>query len=88
MSRYFIDKEQQSRLDTAEDYIFHLETVQYQRSMSDGSVLKPTIKYVSNDLLIREQLISAQREDLALPCIKSFSVEEAGNANVCYIMKD
>jgi hypothetical protein len=56
--------------------------------MSDGPVLKSTIKYVSNDLLIREQLISAQKEELVLPCIKSFSVEEAENINVCYIMKD
>ena len=56
--------------------------------MSDGPVLKPTIKYVSNDLLIREQLISAQKEELVLPCIKSFSVEEAENINVCYFMKD
>jgi hypothetical protein len=60
MSRYFIDKEQKSRLDTDEDYISHLETVQDQRSMSDGPVLLPTIRYVSNDILIREQLISAQ----------------------------
>ena len=50
--------------------------------MSDGPVLKPTIKYVSNDLLIREQLISAQKEEPLLPCSKSFSVEEAENVNV------
>jgi hypothetical protein len=56
--------------------------------MSDGHVLKPTIRYVRNDLLIREQLISAQKEELVLPCIKSFSVEEAENVNVCYFMKD
>jgi hypothetical protein len=57
-------------------------------STSDGSVLKPTIRYVCNDLLIREQLISAQKEELVLPCIKSFSVEETENVNVSYFMKD
>jgi hypothetical protein len=56
--------------------------------MSDGPVLLPTIRYVSNDILIREQLISAQKEEHVLPCIKSFSVEEAENVNVCYFMKD
>jgi hypothetical protein len=48
-------------------------------SPSDVPVLKSTIRYASNDLLIREQLISAQKEELVLPCIKSFSVEEAEN---------
>ena len=66
----------------------HLETVQDQRSMSDGPVLKPTIRYVSMNLLTREQLISAQKEELALPCSRTCSVEEAANANVCYFMKD
>jgi hypothetical protein len=56
--------------------------------MSDGPVLKPTIRYFSNDLLIREQCISAQKEELVLPYIKSFFVEEAGNVKVCYFMKD
>ena len=56
--------------------------------MIDGPVLKPTIRYVSNNLLIREQLISVQKEELVLPCIKSFSVEEAEHVNVCYFMKD
>ena len=56
--------------------------------MSDGPVLKPTITYVSNDLLTREQLISAQEEELVLPCSKSFSIEEAEHDNVCYFMKD
>ena len=55
--------------------------------MSYGSLLNPTIRYVSNDLLIREQL-SAQKEELVLPCIKSFSEEEAENVNVSYFMKD
>jgi hypothetical protein len=55
--------------------------------VSDGPVLKPTIRYVSNDLLTREQLISTQKEQLVLPCSKSFSVEEAQNVNVCYFMK-
>jgi hypothetical protein len=36
----------------------------------------------------REQLISAQKEEPVLPCSKSFSVEEAGNVNVCYFIKD
>jgi hypothetical protein len=35
--------------------------------VSDGPVLKPTIRYVSNDLLTREQPISAQKEELVLP---------------------
>ena len=56
--------------------------------MSDGPVLKPTLRWVSNDLLTREQPISAQKEELALPCSRTFSVEEAANANVCYFMKD
>jgi hypothetical protein len=86
ISYYFIDKEQKSCLDTDEDETSHLETVQDQRSMSDGPVL--TLIYVSNDLLTREQLISAQKEQLVLPCSKSFSVEEADNVNVCNFMKD
>lgn len=56
--------------------------------MSGGPVHKQTIRYVRNDLLTREQLIIAQMEGLALPCSKSFSVEEADNVNVCYFMKD
>ena len=56
--------------------------------MSDDPILKPTIRYISNDLLTREQLISAQKEEFLLPCSKSFSVEEAENVNVCYFMKD
>jgi hypothetical protein len=56
--------------------------------MSDGPILKPTIRYISNDLLTREQLISAQKEEFVLPCSKSFSVEEAENVNVCYFVKD
>ena len=56
--------------------------------MSDGPVLKPKIRYVSSDLLTMEQLISAQKEELVLPCSKSFSVEEAENVHVCYFMKD
>ena len=49
-------------LDTDEDKASNLGTIQDQRSMSDGPVPKPTIRYVSNDLLTREQLISAQKE--------------------------
>jgi hypothetical protein len=56
--------------------------------MSDGPVLKPTIRYVNNDLLTREQLITAQKEELVLPCSNSFSVEEADNVNVCNFTKD
>jgi hypothetical protein len=56
--------------------------------MSDGPILKPTIRYISNDLLTREQLISAQKEEFVLPCSKSFSVEEAENGNVCNFTKD
>jgi hypothetical protein len=56
--------------------------------MSDGLVPKPTISYVSMNLLTREQLISAKKEELALPCSRTFSVEEAANVNVCYFMKD
>jgi hypothetical protein len=88
MSRYFIDKEHKSCLDTDEDTASHLETIQDQRSMSDGPVIKPTKRYVSNDLLTKEQLISVQKKELVLPCSKSFSVEEAENVNVCYFMKD
>ena len=88
MSRYCIDKEHTSCLDTDEDKASHLETIQHQRSMSDGPVIKPTKRYDSNDLLTREQLISAQKEELVLPCSKSFSVEEAENVNDCYFMKD
>ena len=56
--------------------------------MSDGHILKSTIRYVRNDLLTREQLISAQKEEFVLPCSKSFLIEEADNDNVCYFMKD
>jgi hypothetical protein len=35
-----------------------------------------------------EQLISAQKEELVLPCSRSFLVEEAENVYVCYFMKD
>ena len=56
--------------------------------MSDGPVLKPTLIFVSNDLLTREQLISAQKEELVLPSSKSFSVEDAENGNVCNFTKD
>jgi hypothetical protein len=47
----------------SENKTSHLETVQDKRSISDGLVLKPTISYVSNDLLNREQLISAPKEE-------------------------
>jgi hypothetical protein len=35
----------------------------------------------------REHLISAQKEELVLPCSKSFSVEEAENGNACNFIK-
>jgi hypothetical protein len=56
--------------------------------MSDGPVLKPTLIYASNELLTRERLIRAQKEELVLSCSKSFSVQEADNVNVCNFMKD
>ena len=34
--------------------------------MNDRPVLKQTIRYISNDLLTRERLISAQKEELIL----------------------
>ena len=52
--------------------------------MNDSPVLKPTL----TDLLTRGQLISAQKEELVLPCTKSFSVEEADHVNVCNFMED
>ena len=57
--------------------------------MSDGPVRKPTIRYVNMNLLTREKLVSAQKEELApLPCSTSFLVEETANDNACYFMKD
>jgi hypothetical protein len=55
--------------------------------MSDGSVLKQTIRYVDNDLLTMERLISAQKEELTLPCSQLFPVEKAEKVHVCYFMK-
>ena len=55
--------------------------------MNDGLVLKQTIRYVDNDLLTRERLISAQKEELTLPCSKLFPVEKAEKVHVCYFMK-
>jgi hypothetical protein len=54
--------------------------------MRDGPVLKQAIIYVGIELLTRERLISAQKEKLALPCSKLFSIEAA--EKVCYFMKD
>ena len=45
--------------------------------MSDGPVLKQTIRYVGNDLLTRERLISAQKEELTLAYSNLFPVEKA-----------
>ena len=88
MSRCFIDEEQNPYLDTDEDCKFHIDTVQDQRSMRDGTVLKQAIRYVGIELLTRERLISVQKEELALPYSKLFSVEAAENVHVCYVMKD
>ena len=55
--------------------------------MSDGPVLKQTIRYVGNDLLTRERFISAQKEELTLLCYKLFPVEKAEKVHVCYFMK-
>ena len=63
MSRYFIDKEHKSCLDTDEDWKSHLDTLQDQWSMSDGPVLKQTIRYVDNDLLTREHLLVRRRKN-------------------------
>jgi hypothetical protein len=52
--------------------------------MRDGPVLKQAIIYVGIELLTREQLISAQKEKLTLPCSKLFPVEKV---HVCYFMK-
>ena len=54
--------------------------------MSDGPVLKQTIRYVDNDLLTRERLISA-KEELTLPCSKVFPVEKAKKVHVSHFMK-
>ena len=54
MSRCFIDEEHNSCLDTDEDCTFHLDTVQDQRSMRDGPVLKQAIRYIGIELLSRE----------------------------------
>jgi hypothetical protein len=44
--------------------------------MSDDPVLKQTIGYVSNALLTRERLISAQKEQL------TFSIEQAAKVHI------
>ena len=88
MSRYSIDEEQHSFLDTDENCKIHLDTVQDQRSMKDGPFLKQAVRYVGIELLTRERLISVQKEELALPCSKLFSVEAAEKVHVCYFMKD
>ena len=58
MSRYSIDEEQHSFLDTDEDCKVNLDTVQDQRSMRDSHFLKKIIIYVGIELLTRERLIS------------------------------
>jgi hypothetical protein len=56
--------------------------------MRYGPFLKQAIRYVVIGLLTRERLISEQKEELALPCSKLFSVEAAEMVHVCYFMKD
>ena len=48
--------------------------------MSDDPVLKQTIRYVSNDLLTRERLITAQKEEL------TFSIEQAEKVHIYYLL--
>jgi len=90
MSRYSIDTDQNSCLDTNEDQKCNLDTVQAQKSMNDGPVLKLKIRDVSNDPLTKERLSSAQKlnQEFVLLCFKSFSVEEAEKVLVCYFIKD
>ena len=88
MSRYSIDEEQHSFLDTDGDCKIHLDTVQDQRSMRDDPFLKQAIRYVGVELLTRERLINEQKEEIVLPCSKLFSVEAAEKAHVCYFTKD
>ena len=45
-------------------------------------------QYVGIELLSRERLISAQKEELALPYSKLFSEEAAEKVHVFYLMKD
>ena len=80
MSRCFIDEEQNPCLDTDEDCKFHIDTVQDQRSMRDGTVLKQAIRYVGIELLTRERLISAQKEEL------TFSIEQAEKVHIYYLL--
>ena len=87
MSRYSIDGQQHSFLDAEGDCKIYLDTVQDQRSMRDCPFLKQAIRYVGIELLTRERLISEQKEELALPCSKLFSVEAAEKVHVCYFMK-
>ena len=55
--------------------------------MRDGPFLKQAIRYVGIELLTSERLISEQKEELALPCSKLFSVAAAEKVHVCYFMK-
>ena len=87
MSRYSIDGQQHSFLDAEGDCKNYLDTVQDQRSMRDCPFLKQAIRYVGIELLTRERLISGQKEELALPCSKLFSVEAAEKVHACYFMK-
>jgi hypothetical protein len=55
--------------------------------MRNGHFLKQAIRYVGIELLTSERLISEQKEELALPCSKLFSVEAEEKVHVCYFMK-
>ena len=57
---------------------FHLDAIMDHKSMKNGPVLKQNIRDFSNDTLIRERLIGAQKEnqELAMLCSKPVAVEE------------
>ena len=90
MSRYSIDTDQNSSLNTNKYQKCHLDTVQGQKSMNDGPVLKLKLRDVSNDPLTKERLSSVQKldQEFVLLCFKSFLVEEAEKVSVCYFIKD
>jgi hypothetical protein len=52
-----------------------------------NNFLKQAIRYVGIELLTSERLISEQKEELALPCSKLFSLDAAEKVHVCYFMK-
>ena len=90
MSRYSIDTDQNSCLDTNEDQKCNLDTVQAQKSMNDGPVLKLKIRDVSNDPLTRERLIKAPKEDhgLALVTLFQVSLSRGGRKGSCSLFHE